>query len=58
MHIKYPLLLPIIGHGATDIVDLPIATLQIHFLSGILIYLLREKSTTYPFSIRFNYTYI
>ena len=43
MHIKYPLLLPIIGHGATDIVDLPIATLQIHFLSGILIYLLREN---------------
>lgn len=43
MHIKYPLLLPIIGHGATDIVDLPIATLQIHFLSSLLIYLLREN---------------
>ena len=43
MHIKYPLLLPIIGHGSTDIIDLPIETLQIHFLSGILVYLLKEN---------------
>ena len=35
---KYPLLLPIIGHGATDIVDLPIKTLSAHFLSSVLIY--------------------
>lgn len=43
MQIKYPLLLPIIGHGSTDIVDLPIQSLQIHFLSGIMVYLLREN---------------
>tara|TARA_B100000902_G_C27264197_1_gene892533 strand:+ start:1043 stop:1582 length:540 start_codon:yes stop_codon:yes gene_type:complete len=43
MYIKYPLLIPIIGHGSTDIVDLPIQTLQIHFLSTILVYLLREN---------------
>lgn len=43
MHIRYPLLLPMIGHGSTDIVDLPIQSLQIHFLSGILVYLLREN---------------
>ena len=43
MYIKYPLLLPIIGHGSTDIIDLPIETLQIHFLSGILVYLLKEN---------------
>ena len=27
MNIKYPLLIPIIGHGATDIIDFPIQTL-------------------------------
>ena len=43
MHIRYPLLLPIIGHGSTDVVDLPLETIQIHFLSGIMVYLLREN---------------
>ncbi len=43
MHIRYPLLLPMIGHGSTDIVDLPIQTLQIHFLSSVLVYLLRDN---------------
>lgn len=43
MNIKYPLLLPIIGHGATDIVDLPFKTIETHFLSAILVYSLKEN---------------
>ena len=38
MNIKYPLIMPIIGHGATDIIDLPIQTISVHLLSGILVY--------------------
>lgn len=43
MQIKYPLLLPMIGHGSTDIIDLPFETVKIHFLSGIMVYLLKEN---------------
>ena len=43
MHSRYPLLLPIIGHGSTDIVDLPFETIRIHFLSAILVYILKEN---------------
>ena len=43
MQIRYPLLLPIIGHGATDIVDLPFETIHIHFWSAILVYVLKEN---------------
>lgn len=42
MNIKYPLLLPVIGHGATDIVDLPFETIHTHFLSALLVYVLKE----------------
>ena len=38
MNIKYPLLIPIIGHGATDFIDLPKQTLIYNFLSGLLVY--------------------
>ena len=38
MYIKYPLIVPIIGHGATDIIEYPIDTIVFNFLSFILIY--------------------
>jgi len=38
MNIKYPLLIPIIGHGATDFIDLPKETLIYNFLSALLVY--------------------
>jgi len=37
MNIKYPLLIPVIGHGATDIVDFPIQTLTYNLFSLILV---------------------
>ena len=43
MHIRYPLLLPMIGHGATDIIDLPISTLQTHFFMSLIVYLMKEN---------------
>ena len=38
MNIKYPLLIPIIGHGSTDLIDLPKQTLLYNFLSGLIVY--------------------
>ena len=38
MYIKYPLLIPIIGHGATDLIDIPKETLIYNFLSALLVY--------------------
>jgi len=38
MNIKYPLLIPIIGHGATDFIDLPKQTIIYNFLSGLIVY--------------------
>lgn len=38
MHVKYPLIVPIIGHGATDIIEYPIDTIIFNFFSFILIY--------------------
>ena len=38
MNIKYPLLIPIIGHGATDFIDLPKETLIYNFLSALIVY--------------------
>tara|TARA_Y100000389_G_scaffold203785_1_gene253454 strand:- start:3923 stop:4528 length:606 start_codon:yes stop_codon:yes gene_type:complete len=38
MNIKYPLLIPIIGHGATDFIDFPIQTLIYNLFSAILVY--------------------
>ena len=44
MNLKYPLLIPIIGHGSTDIIDLPIETLTMHIFSSIFVYNLNYKS--------------
>ena len=38
MFIKYPLIIPIIGHGATDIIEYPIDTVVLNFFSFILTY--------------------
>ena len=38
MNLKYPLLIPIIGHGSTDIFDLPIESLTMHLFSSIIVY--------------------
>ena len=38
MNIKYPLLIPIIGHGATDLIDFPKETLIYNFLSALIVY--------------------
>ena len=38
MHIKYPLLIPIIGHGATDLIDFPKETLIYNFFSALCVY--------------------
>ena len=34
---KYPLLIPTIGHGSTDLIELPIFTLTTHLSAFILI---------------------
>ena len=33
MHINYPILIPTIGHGSTDLLENPILTLKIHFIT-------------------------
>ena len=38
MNIKYPLLIPVIGHGATDIIDYPLETISLNILSAIIVY--------------------
>ena len=38
MNIKYPLLIPVIGHGATDIIDFPFETLAYNLFSALLVY--------------------
>lgn len=38
MNIKYPLLIPIIGHGATDFIDYPLQTLIYNLISALLVY--------------------
>lgn len=38
MNIKHPMLVPIIGHGATNIIDFPIQTLLLNLLSGLFVY--------------------
>lgn len=57
MNIKYPLLIPVIGHGATDIIDFPIETLSYNLFSAILIYncnLFIRQSLLIGFSIFHN----
>ncbi len=38
MNIRYPLLIPVIGHGATDIIDFPIETITYNLFSLIFVY--------------------
>jgi hypothetical protein len=38
MNIDYPLIIPSIGHGATDLIDLPLETISYNLLSCIIIY--------------------
>jgi len=38
MNIDYPLIIPSIGHGATDLIDLPLETIYCNLLSCIIIY--------------------
>ena len=57
MNIKYPLLIPVIGHGATDIIDFPIETLAYNLFSALLVYncnLLLRKVLLIGFSIFHN----
>tara|TARA_B100000963_G_C22468346_1_gene598932 strand:- start:212 stop:817 length:606 start_codon:yes stop_codon:yes gene_type:complete len=43
MNIKHPLLIPVIGHGATDFIDYPKQTLIYNLLSALLVYNLNFK---------------
>jgi len=57
MNIKYPLLIPVIGHGATDIIDFPFETLAYNLFSALLVYncnLLFRQSLLIGFSIFHN----
>ena len=38
MNIKYPLLIPVIGHGATDLIDYPLETISLNLLSALIVY--------------------
>ena len=54
MNIKYPLLIPIIGHGATDLIDLPKQTLIYNFYFALFVYnlnLIQRKTILTLFSI-------
>lgn len=43
MNIKYPLIIPIIGHGSTDILDFPVDAILCNFYVAILVYNLGHK---------------
>ena len=52
--IKYPLLIPVIGHGATDIIDKPVEAIFYNIFIGILmqnINLVNRKRLLTSFSI-------
>ena len=54
MNIKYPLLIPSIGHGATDLIEYPIQAITLNFFSAILVYncnLFFRKAILVVFSI-------
>lgn len=38
MNIKYPLLIPTIGHGATDLIDYPLESISLNLLSALIVY--------------------
>lgn len=44
MKIKYPLLIPVIGHGATDIIDNPKETIFLNIILGIIIKNINEDN--------------
>lgn len=57
MNVKYPLLIPIIGHGATDIIDFPFETLIYNLFSAVLVYncnLIVRQALLIGFSIFHN----
>ena len=57
MNIKYPLLIPVIGHGATDIIDFPFETLIYNLFSAVLVYncnLIVRQALLIGFSIFHN----
>ena len=47
MNIKYPLIIPCIGHGATDLIDLPYETINYNILSLLIIYNLNYNIRKY-----------
>ena len=47
MNIKYPLIIPSIGHGATDLIDLPYETINYNILSLLIIYNLNYNIRKY-----------
>ena len=67
MNIKYPLIIPSIGHGATDFIDYPLATIHYNILSILTIYFLKYNvrknililssiiHVSNDFNIRYNY---
>ena len=64
---KYPLLIPVIGHGATDAIDFPIKSIIYNILSSSIIYNLNTNTRknvlivfsihhlAYDFNSKFNY---
>ena len=58
MNIKYPLLIPIIGHGATDFIDLPKETLLYNFAFALIVYNLNifQRKTLLTISSIFHIT--
>ncbi len=67
MNIKYPLIVPTIGHGASDFIDYPLATINYNFLSILIIYFLNYNARkniliissiihmSNDFNIKYNY---
>ena len=67
MNIKYPLIIPTIGHGATDFIDYPLATINYNLLSILIIYFLNYNArkniliissiihVSNDFNIKYNY---
>ena len=54
MNIKYPLLIPTIGHGATDLIDNPLQAITLNIFSALLVYncnLFFRKAILIGFSI-------
>ena len=57
MNIKYPMIVSIIGHGATNIIDFPIQTIILNLLSGLIIYNLNTIQKKNIINIFFYFSY-